>query len=112
MNYQRFIFTLVLVIFGSIYCMDKLQAQSASSFSRMIEHELLSLDEAVQSVETNSSMSAANDEDGYFFKRFWLRIRARIERDIPGLAGFAVVPEIEILWEKQNPDGWEGYKIK
>jgi hypothetical protein len=54
-------------------------------------------------------------EDGadlYFFRRFWLRIRARIERDIPGLAGFAVIPEVELLWERPNPNGWENYKVE
>ena len=53
-----------------------------------------------------------SDDDAYFFRRFWLRHRPRVERDIPWLAGFSVIPDLEMLFEKPAPEGWDMYKIE
>jgi hypothetical protein len=81
------------------------------SLAAYFEMEVNTADNAVQAVANDSAILVVNNEDdGYFFRRFWLRLRPRVERDIPGLASFAIIPEVELLWEKQTPEGWEIYK--
>jgi hypothetical protein len=58
------------------------------------------------SVHTSSSQT----EDGYFLRRFWLRVRPYVDIEVPGFAGFEVIPEVEMLWEKNTPEGWEIYR--
>ena len=78
-----------------------------------ISKEINTLDQAVNTSSSESSVLGAEDEnEGYFFRRFWLRLRPRVERDIPIFASFSVVPEIQLLWEKQTPQNWEIYKPK
>lgn len=75
------------------------------------ENEVNSLDQAIQSSPLEAAIISNNDEaDGYFFRRFWLRIRPRAEFVVPGLAGLSVIPEVELLWEKPVPQNWEIYK--
>lgn len=85
---------------------------SKQSLANYIESEINLLDDAVQSAPTEKAVIDGEKEEGFFFRRFWFRLRARVERDVPGLAGFAVIPEVELLWEHPYPDGWESYKIE
>ncbi len=98
----------------SILVMDKTIAalQTQQTLSHYIEEEILTVDAALQRETSESTiLSDSQSDEVYFFRRFWLRLRPRIERDIPGFAGLAVVPELEILFEKQTPEGWEIYRI-
>lgn len=88
-------------------------AGEKQSLSDFFEQEVYSLDQAVQEVPSDVALvTGETKDDGYFFRRFWLRLRPRVERDIPGLASFAIIPEVQLLWEKQTPEGWELYKIE
>lgn len=103
-----------MVLMSSTYIYQQAMATpSKPTLSDFFEEEIITLDDAVQQVPSQPTVvsSEANDE-GYFFRRFWLRLRPRVERDIPGLAGFSIIPEAELLWEKQTPEGWEIYKIE
>lgn len=111
MTIKKSILVIALVIISSLHFLRRSEASPVDSLTQFIEEELTTLDAAVQSSPTESLITSTTDDEMYFFRRFWFRFRGRVERDIPGLAGFAIVPEIEMLWEKQLPEGWETYKI-
>ncbi len=104
----------LLLLLGSTYFYQQATAgEEKQSLADFFEQEVTALDNAVQTVPSESAVvTGRNGDDGYFFRRFWLRLRPRVERDIPGLAGFSIIPEAELLWEKQTPEGWEIYKIE
>ena len=106
-----FTLTLISLVYIPAIARDK---KPKPTIGEYFESEVNSLDQAVQSTPSSSTIitNPSAEEDGYFFRRFWLRLRPRVERDIPGLAGFSVIPEVELLWEKAPPEGWEIYKIK
>lgn len=93
---------------------DNQTTEPKQTLAQYFEEEVLSTDNALQMESTPSSMigDGHSDDDAYFFRRFWLRLRPRVERDIPWLAGFSVIPELEMLFEKPAPEGWEMYKIE
>lgn len=107
------------ILFASFFLLnfEALWAESkVASLADYLLNEVSSLDNALAGVEmgVNSpeSLDDVNKSDTYFFRRFWLRLRPRVERDIPGFASLSIIPETELLWEQQTPEGWEMYKIK
>jgi len=89
----------------------KVIRQDLSSY---LSTEISSVDEAVRNelsqVESEQLQRQHSKDESYFLRRFWLRIRPRVGIDIPGLADFEIIPETELLWEKQAPEGWEIYR--
>ena len=53
---------------------------------------------------------AASDDDMFFLRRFWLRVRPKAIFSLPGLVKIQIVPELEMLWERPLPEGYTGYK--
>ena len=49
-------------------------------------------------------------QEGWYFRSFWLRLRGDIGFEVPGFAKVTVVPETELLLQRELPDGWETYK--
>ncbi len=95
------------------FAADNEATEPKQTLAQYFEEEVLSTDKALQMESTPITMigDRRSDDDAYFFRRFWLRLRPRVERDIPFLAGFSVIPELEMLFEKPAPEGWEMYKI-
>ncbi len=78
------------------------------TLSDYVANEVTSLDSAFSELgELNESKE---DNEAYFFRRFWLRLRPKVGLKVPGFATFEVIPEVEMLWEKEAPEGWETYK--
>ena len=48
--------------------------------------------------------------DAFLFRRFLIRLQAPVGFNIPWIATFEIVPEVELYWEKPFPEGWEEYK--
>jgi len=59
--------------------------------------------------ESMGAQTACGTEDAWYFRRFWLRLRPRATFALPG-AKLNVVPEVELLLERDFPDGWTTYK--
>lgn len=102
-----------LIIFPAVlsFAAEHQTTEPKQTLAQFFEEEVLSTDKALQMESTSITMIGDHsDNDAYFFRRFWLRLRPRVERDIPWLAGFSVIPELEMLFEKPAPEGWEMYK--
>ena len=53
--------------------------------------------------------NACTTEDAWYFRRFWLRLRPKAAITLPGVK-LTLVPEVEMLLERDYPDGWGTYK--
>lgn len=113
---------IILVCIASIFSVSGFASKKSNeseqskepkqTLAQFFEEEVLAVDTILQGEPTEMSLVGDHSsDDAYFFRRFWLRLRPRVERDIPWLAGFSVIPELEMLFEKQTPEGWEIYKI-
>ena len=78
------------------------------TLTEFVSEEISSLDEAFAQLNTSEPIDTADDT--YMLRRFWLRLRPKAGLKVPGFATFEVIPEIEMLWEKELPDGWETYR--
>src|SRR4051812_8074167 len=52
---------------------------------------------------------ACKADDAWYLRRFWLRLRPKATFTLPGLK-VTLVPEVELLLERDYPDGWVTYK--
>jgi hypothetical protein len=88
----------------------------SAGLAELVESEIVTVGQALEQQEAKMSAygpavgSGDKIEDGYYLRRFWLRVRPYADISIPGLAGFDVIPEVEMLWEKAPPQGWEIYR--
>ncbi len=82
-------------------------AQAESSLSGYLKQEIAALDEAIASCPAEAQ---AQGEDGWWFRRFWLRARGKIGFTAGDAIKVEIVPEVELLWERPYPDGWTTYK--
>jgi len=92
---------------------DEASKEPKKTLAQYFDEEVLSMDHALEGASAETTMISDHnvENEGYFFRRFWFRSRPRVERDIPWLAGFSVIAELELLFEKQTPEGWEIYKV-
>lgn len=109
---------LLLIVLNFIshlsFATDEQTSEPKKTLAQFFEEEVLATDHALQRESTPIAMISdrRSDDDAYFFRRFWLRLRPRVERDVPWLAGFSVIAELEMLFEKPAPEGWEMYKVE
>ena len=71
------------------------------------EQQLAATDAAVCSADEDLTRAT---EDSWYFRRFWLRVRPKFSFGVPGLTALEIVPELELLWQRDLPDGWKTYK--
>lgn len=73
----------------------------------ILDHKLT--EEGSAPVESPGSGPVFPDERWYL-RNFWFRLRAKAGFEMPGFTQLAVVPEIELLWQRPNPTGWATYR--
>lgn len=95
----KMIFVCVLVSIGYA------PAWANPTLAEYVEKEISSFDLAFEALDSDSQVT-----DDYFLRRFWLRLRPKVGLTVPELAALEIIPEIEMLWEKEVPEGWEIYK--
>ena len=101
-------FSLILVIL--------LSTSASSSFAsvmpdwvQFIDEEVTSASIALEQAAPETEATASCIEEEFYLRRFWMRVRAKVGIQIPVLAKFEVIPEIEMLWERPLPEGWKPY---
>lgn len=78
------------------------------TLTQFVSEEVATMDLAFTQMTANEN--PGSEDDAFIFRRFWLRLRPRVGLHVPGFATFDVIPEVEMLWEKDLPDGWETYR--
>lgn len=67
--------------------------------------------DGIQMQESQENLLAdQGNQEKWILKNLYLRVRAKLGFEIPVFAKFQVIPEMEILWQKPNPSGWDNYK--
>ncbi len=85
------------------------QASADLSLTDFVRGEIETLDSAFTDMAAIEGTAPTQNED-FILRRFWLRVRAKVGLTVPGFANFEVIPDVEMLWEREVPDGWETYK--
>lgn len=86
-------------------------AASAGDFSDHLLEEMSVVEQALLSSELPGSLPLEEESsEAFYFRRFWFRDRARAGFHVPGLAKLEIIPEIEMLWERDLPKGWTQYR--
>jgi hypothetical protein len=91
------------------------RAEQVPALSQMFEEQLSSMETAIAAApEAGLMTSGATDspEDAWYFRTFLLRTRFQAGFQIPGFVKFVVVPEVEMVWQRDFPDGWGAYAPK
>ena len=58
----------------------------------------------------NEKIDEADPEEMYYLRRFMVRLKAKFGIEVPWIASFTVNPEIELVFLREYPEGWETYK--
>jgi hypothetical protein len=65
--------------------------------------------DAVRAACTDAEGEAGSDSR-WFLRRFWVRVRPKATFAVPGFAKLEISPELELLWQRELPEGWTTYK--
>ena len=79
-------------------------ADSLPELTRYLKAELESASRALDEADD----TAVNE--AYFLRRWLVRVQAPFGIKVPWVAKFQIVPEVELVWQRQYPDGWNEYK--
>jgi hypothetical protein len=105
------IIALLLLSTSSVIASPAARAEAIPELRAFIESQVSAADEAIGASESASSPSGpASFDEEWYFRRFWLRVRLPAGIDVPWLAKFQIVPEVELLWQREYPAGWGTYK--
>ena len=58
----------------------------------------------------DSESEPPTGNDAFILRRLLVRVQASVGIRVPWIATFEIVPEVELLWDKRYPAGWEHYK--
>ena len=61
------------------------------------------------SVASSGASSEAGLLDKMIYRNFFVRIQTRVGFSIPSILEVYIVPEVDMLWQRPVPDGWETY---
>jgi hypothetical protein len=135
---QRARYITFLSIFSilSFFHVNYAQPQPMDEMQEVLEREITLLDHAIlesidatdkkenevhpdeeKSNEVNDSEEKENHSqkdqsevaDQEYFQHFWIKIQLSAGFSLPGFATFQIVPSVELLWRRYNPDGWDTY---
>ena len=106
MNRRNWILTFTML--GVSAFSGSARASVLPELTQHLNEMLDAADGAVNSCELAESESSVGGE--WYYRRFWLRFRPRVAVAIPGVAKLEIVPELETLWQRDLPEGWEPYK--
>jgi hypothetical protein len=86
-------------------------AESNEDLTRYLRDEIAQMQESVDQCTLDRAVESSDDpSENWFYRRFWIRVRAKAAFQVPGLAKLEIVPETELLWERELPEGWAAYK--
>ncbi|MEO5970760.1 MAG: hypothetical protein ABIQ95_12610 [Bdellovibrionia bacterium] len=57
----------------------------------------------------SSAQYTESNEESWYFQNFWLRVRLPLGFSIPSLVNFQIIPELELLFRRDIPAGWQKY---
>lgn len=101
--------SVMMLVFGASF---PVAASGVPGLEKFLGEQVTVLDDAVASASDPSEVCSADaaDNEMWFFKNFFLRVRPQAGFEIPAIAKIQVVLEAELLWQRPTPQGWGAYK--
>ncbi len=108
---RKGIIALTIVLAALVGIAQSSADDQKQELSTYLDQQITIMENAVVSggIE-NPTVAPQSEQPYYFFRRFWLRVRAKATFDLPGLFKLQIAPEAEMLWERPIPAGWTSYK--
>lgn len=85
-------------------------AAELPDLTRHLSEILESTTAAVENSGAEGGAPLSESDERWFCRRFTLRLRPKASFAIPGFAKLEIVPEVEMVWQRALPTGWETYK--
>lgn len=103
------LFPISLVI--SLLVSIQVSAKVIEPLKDFLTNEIQRISDAVNNptLDVASTPEGQKDEDSMYFRRFCLRLTALVGFDVV-VGSVTAMPEVELLWQRDLPDGWEPYK--
>ena len=95
---------LVTVLMAMVVPMAK--ADQMPQFTNYLQWEIYNGSQALGAADRASSAGT----DSYYLQRIMLKAQAIVGIDVPWIALFQIIPEVELIWQKPVPKGWAPYK--
>jgi hypothetical protein len=86
------------------------RAETIPELTAFLAAQIQATDAAIGSSDASGQPAQASFDEDWYYRRFWMRVRVPAGLDLPWIVKIQVIPEIELLWERQYPDGWSTYK--
>jgi hypothetical protein len=80
-------------------------AEDMPELTNYLKNEITSSSKAFQA----PIAKAAGSQDELFFRRWFLRLQANFGISVPWIATFQIIPEVELVFQRAYPDGWQDY---
>ncbi len=100
--FQFFIFFLITSAFFPL----RSSADRLPELTNFIRSEIANANQAIPSPQGNLNAPA----DGYYLHNLFLRLQILVGINIPWIASFQLVPEVELVFERPIPVGWTTYE--
>jgi hypothetical protein len=70
------------------------------------------VNENIEAVKASLNEAATADDsgEGWFFKDIYIRLQAKIGYEVPWIASFQIIPEVELVFLRPLPEGTVIYK--
>lgn len=101
---MKFIFGIVVVLFA--LAPIRASADSLPELTSYLKQEIANSSHALHA----PLESTADPSDAFFFRRWFVRLQATVGIDVPWIASFQIVPEVELVWQRAYPEGWADYR--
>ncbi|MDZ4661409.1 MAG: hypothetical protein SGJ18_07280 [Pseudomonadota bacterium] len=74
-------------------------------FSNFLRDNINSAESAL-----NENLLEGESDEMNYFRRFMVRLKGRFGIEVPWIASFTINPEVELVFIREYPEGWETYK--
>lgn len=90
---------ILLFIFITIFIMSNYaHAEKVPQLTKFVNEEVVNLSDSIE--RENSITKEAELNPKFTFKQFLIRVQMAVGIEVPWTATLQIVPEIELLWEK------------
>jgi len=106
---MKFMF-LILATFLTFHVLVPRQSQAAQDNLPGLTNFLRTeISKGAKALANGQSSSVATGDE-YYFRRWMIRLQALVGVEVPWIASFTIVPEVELIFDRPYPQGWSDYK--
>jgi hypothetical protein len=92
-KHTRKILTLISCL--GLFAPIAVRAEEIPELTRFVAQEIQTMSRAV-----DGPRQAEDQGIAFYFRQFMVRVRASVGIEVPWIASFAIVPEVELVWNR------------